>query len=178
MKLKTSQILVGMTSVMLLILCSHTTASAQNSNTPVDKIQRLEIEEQKRRSYEVTKPTTLRHGLGVPRSEKELNKYQGIASKLGTTLLKLLEEFRYKTDPYPLKESVFAMTLTFKKFLQAKVIARNLEAAHPNITSDILLRGLMKRDSYAQTMRNFGLSPEEAKNVEKRAKQEIEESTR
>lgn len=176
MKLKTSQTLGGITLGMLLILGSQITASAQNREPYVDRIMR-DTADQKRRDYEASiAGTVVRYNLGAPRNAKELSKYQGIASKLKTSPEKLLEEFSDKSNWFAMRMNVFP--LTFNKFLLAKFISNNLAAIHPDITTNALIWGLTEHKSYARTMRNLGLSLEEAKSAEKNAEREIKESKR
>jgi hypothetical protein len=58
----------------------------------------------------------------------------------------------------------------------ANVIADNLSATHPEITSDAILLGLANGDSIGKTLRNLGLGEDDAKDVQKQAKKEIKKS--
>jgi hypothetical protein len=112
---------------------------------------------------------TMRMYWGAPRSAKELEKYRGIATKLNTTPQELLAQFTARANYF---------FLTFDDFLLGQVIASNLKATRPDITADVLLDGLRQRKSFTRTMRNLGLGLEEAKAIEKTARQEIKESKR
>lgn len=189
MKIKSS-IISSLALGALLIIGSQMTASAQFvGGTPTaerfgsrvyDKTGTISIQAEileNQRLMQVNRSKELRPNFtligntywGAPRSAKELKKYQTIATKLKTTPEVLLFQFTYIANN---------QFLTFDNFLLANVIASNLEATHPDIRADVLLSGLRHRKSFTRTMRDFGLSLEEAKAVEKTAKQEIKESKR
>jgi hypothetical protein len=191
MKLNSSTIIKTIAFGALFILGSQMTASAQQvGGTPTaerfgDRVYeknglitiKADIIENQRlmqagRSKELRGNNVTEIGhlyWGAPRSAKELEKYRVIATKLKTTPEDLFLRFTARANTY---------FLTFNNFLLANVIASNLEATHPDITADILLSGLRHRKSFTRTMRNFGLSLEEAKAIEKAAQLEIKESLR
>jgi hypothetical protein len=190
MKINSSNIVKTIALGALLILGSQMTASAQQvGGTPT-------VERFGTRIYEKTGLLTVKADIienerlmqagrskelkpnfteignrfwGAPRSAKELRKYRNIAAKLKLTPEQLLFQFTGRAS---------IQFLTFNDFLLAKVIASNLEATHPNITADVLLSGLRNGKSFTRTMRNSGISRDEAKAIEKNARQEIEESKR
>jgi hypothetical protein len=177
MQYKFSTFIGGIAFGVLLILASQVTAAAQSRTPETDEWRMRQVLEAKNRSYQASRLTTsVLYDSGVPRNAKELSKYESIASKLKSFPEELVMEFNQKLSWFSLTHTQFP--LTFNKFLLAKVISSNLEATHPDITTDVLLSALVKRKGYIQTMRNLGLSPEEAKVVEKTAKQEIKDSKR
>jgi hypothetical protein len=68
--------------------------------------------------------------------------------------------------------------LKFGQYVAANRLARNLGTTNPNITTDAILSGLSQGNSLGETLRNLGLSKDEAKRAEKEAKRQMENSTR
>jgi len=101
----------------------------------------------------------------APRTDKDLNKFQGIAKKLDTTPEALRTEYEAALAANP--------NLKFGQFVAANVVASNLGTAHPNITTAAILTGLQNGRSLGQTLQDLGLSNEEAKTAEKEAKHQI-----
>jgi hypothetical protein len=101
----------------------------------------------------------------APRTDKDLNKFQGIAKKLDTTPDALRTQYEAALAANP--------NLKFGQFVAANVVASNLGTAHPNITTAAILAGLQNGRSLGQTLQDLGLSNEEAKNAEKEAKHQI-----
>ncbi|HEX8847385.1 MAG TPA: hypothetical protein VF791_22265 [Pyrinomonadaceae bacterium] len=187
MKLKSSIITSAVALGLLLLTGALTSASAQVRGTPtverfgnriyekngLDSVA-AEIRENQRllqagRSKELSHSIEEvgRYYWGAPRNAKELKRYQRLASKLGTTPEEMLSQFVRRAN---------RSFLTFDKFLLANVIASNLEATRPDITADLLLSRRGK--SFTRTLRDSGLSKEEAEAAEKKARQEIKESKR
>ena len=106
-----------------------------------------------------------RNNGDAPNTDKDLNRFRGIANKLGTTPDALRAEYQAALAANP--------NLKFGQFVAANVVARNLSATHPNITSDAILAGLQSGKSLGQTLQDLGLSSSDAKQAEKEAKREI-----
>lgn len=60
--------------------------------------------------------------------------------------------------------------LKFGQYVAAQMIARNLGARNPNVTSAAILGGLADGDSIGKTLKSLGVSGDEAKRAEKGAK--------
>ena len=108
-----------------------------------------------------------RYVNGMP-TDYELTRFRGVAKKLETTPEDLRSAFDLARETNP--------DLKFGQFIAANVIADNLSAAHPEITSDAILLGLSNGDSIGKTLKNLGLSSDESKDVQKQAKKEIKKS--
>src|SRR5437764_11121176 len=106
-----------------------------------------------------------RTGGDAPRTDKDLNKFHGIANKLNTTQDALRTQYQAALAANP--------NLRFGQFVAANVIASNLNATHPNITTAAILSGLQSGKSIGQTLQDLGLSSNEAKAAEKEAKREV-----
>ena len=102
------------------------------------------------------------------RADEELRAHPGIAERLETPPGRLRDEYEAALATNP--------ELKFGQFVAANVLARNLGARRPSITTAALLAGLSGGDSIGRTLQNLGLSSREAKDAEKQAKREIEES--
>lgn len=104
------------------------------------------------------------------RADKELREHPGVAERLNTPPGRLREEY----------EAALALDpdLKFGQFVAANVLARNHGGRNPAITTEAILAGLRRGDSVGRTLQNLGLSSREAKDAEKRAKDEIEEARR
>ena len=66
--------------------------------------------------------------------------------------------------------------LTFGNYVAATRLAQNLGRRNPAITRDAILAGLAKGDSIGKTLRNLGLTSDEAKAAKKRVEGQIKES--
>lgn len=108
-----------------------------------------------------------RYVNGMP-TDYELARFRGVAKKLDTTPEDLRSAFELAKTTNP--------DLKFGQFVAAGVIADNLSAKHPEITSDAILAGLANGDSIGKTLKNLGLSKDQEKAVRKQAKKEIEKS--
>ncbi|MCA1614872.1 MAG: hypothetical protein LC800_12205 [Acidobacteria bacterium] len=102
------------------------------------------------------------------RAGEELRDHPGIAESLRTPPGRLRDEYEAALAANP--------ELKFGQFVAANALARNLGARHPSITTAAILEGLRSGDSIGRTLQSLGLSSREAKDAEKRAKREIEES--
>ncbi|HYJ45625.1 MAG TPA: hypothetical protein VEV81_03355 [Pyrinomonadaceae bacterium] len=101
----------------------------------------------------------------APRTDKDLNRFQGIARKLDTTPETLRTQYEAALAANP--------NLKFGQFVAANVVADNLGATHSNITTSAILAGLQSGRSLGQTLQDLGLSDSEAKTAEKEAKRQI-----
>ena len=66
--------------------------------------------------------------------------------------------------------------LTFGNYVAATRLGQNLGRRNPAITRDAILAGLANGDSIGQTLRNLGLSSDEAKAAKKRVERQIKDS--
>ena len=66
--------------------------------------------------------------------------------------------------------------LTFGNYVAATRVAQNLSPRFPNITRDRILAGLASGRSFGRTLQDLGLSDREAKDAEKRAREEIKQA--
>ena len=107
-------------------------------------------------------------GRATMPDNNELHRYTGISKKLGTTPEDLRAQFETALAANP--------DLKWGQFVAANVIADNLSARHPGITSAAILTGLQNGDSIGETLENLGLGEEQAEQAEKAAKREIKES--
>lgn len=94
-------------------------------------------------------------------NDTELNRYRGLSKKLGTTP----EEMRSRYEAAVLANP----DLKYGHFVSAHVVSDNLSARYPNITADAILAGYINGDSLGRTLRNLGMTKEEAKAAEKNA---------
>ena len=98
-------------------------------------------------------------------SERELNRYNGLSQRLGTTPSEMRAAYHAALLANP--------DLPFGKFVAANMIAENLNARFPAITSSAILAGLANGDSLGRTLKNLGLTGDEAEIEEKAAKERI-----
>jgi len=66
--------------------------------------------------------------------------------------------------------------LTFGNYVAATRLAKNLGGRNPAITRDAILAGLANGDSIGKTLRNLGLTDDEAKAAKKRVENQIKDS--
>lgn len=102
------------------------------------------------------------------RADEDLRRHPGIAHGLGTSPTQLRSDYQAALTLNP--------NLRFGQFVAAHAIANNLNAAHPNITTEAILAGLQHGRSIGQTLQSLGLSSAEAKQAEKDAKRRIKEN--
>ena len=100
--------------------------------------------------------------------DRELNRYRGISRKLGISP----EELRSRY----VAASALNPDLNFGRFVSAHMVADNLNARYPNVTSAAILDGLQNDRSLGETLRDLRVLPEDAKAAEKEAKRRIKES--
>jgi hypothetical protein len=90
-----------------------------------------------------------------------LKSFRGIAAKLNTTPEALQNAFETARVANP--------KLSRGNFVAANVLANNLGARHPNITTQAILSGLQSGKSVGQTLQSLGLSGAEAKQARRAA---------
>jgi len=99
------------------------------------------------------------------RAEREkaanLKSFRGIAAQLNTTPEALQYAFERAREGNP--------KLSRGNFIAANVLADNLGATHPNITTPAILSGLQSGKSVGQTLQSLGLSTSEAKQARRTA---------
>jgi hypothetical protein len=66
--------------------------------------------------------------------------------------------------------------LKFGQYVAATRLAQNLGTRFPSITRDAILTGLANGDSLGRTLRNLGLSSDEADSAKKQAEREIKQA--
>ena len=109
------------------------------------------------------------HPSNVDRDRaKELDRFRGGATKLGTTPDALETEYLAARQTNP--------KLTHGQFVAANMVAHNLSAKNPNITTQAILDGLKSGKSIGQTLQSLGLSEKEAKEAEASAKREAKQA--
>ena len=103
-------------------------------------------------------------------ADKELRDHPDMPARLNTTAEELRGGY-HEMHRY----NIF---LTFEQYVTAVRLAAILIPTHPNITRTGLLNGIAAGKSFNRTLRDRGLSKEEATAAEERVKQEIKESRR
>jgi len=98
-------------------------------------------------------------------SDTDLNRYRGLSKKLGTTPDQMRAAYQTALVANP--------NLTYGQFVAANVIADNLNARFPMVTSTAILAGLANGDSIGQTLRHLGLSKEQSKTAQETADDQI-----
>jgi len=97
-----------------------------------------------------------------------LKSFRGIAAKLNTTPEALQNAFQSARMANP--------KLSRGNFIAANVLANNLGASHPNITTGAILSGLQSGKSVGQTLQSLGLSASEAKQAKRAADHDTKEA--
>ena len=103
-------------------------------------------------------------------SDTELNRYRGLSRKLGTTP----EDMRARYEAALLVNP----DLNYGQFVAAHMVADNHGARFPGITVDAILAGYQNGDSLGRTLRNLGVTKDQAKAMEQDAKSKIEGARR
>jgi len=97
-----------------------------------------------------------------------LKAFRGIAPKLHTTPDALHSAFERARQANP--------KLSRGNFIAANVLADNLGARRPNVTTVALLAGLQNGTSLGQTLQGLGLSPLEAKQARRAADRRVKDA--
>ena len=90
--------------------------------------------------------------------------FKGIAAKLGTTPDALQTAYEAAKQANP--------KLSRGQFVSANMVAHNLGAKHPTITTQAILSGLQSGKSFGETLKGLGLSDQEAKDAESQARRD------
>jgi hypothetical protein len=98
-------------------------------------------------------------------SDTELNRYRGLSKELGTTPEQMRAAYQAALMQNP--------DLKYGQFVAANVVSDNLGGRFPAITSQAILSGLANGDSLGQTLRNLGMSKQQAKDAQRNADDEI-----
>ena len=97
-----------------------------------------------------------------------LKSFRGIAAQLNTTPAALQSAFENARVGNP--------KLSRGNFIAANVLADNLVATHPNITTPAILSGLQGGKSLGQTLQSLGLSASEAKQARRTADRQAKDA--
>jgi hypothetical protein len=103
-------------------------------------------------------------------SDNDLNRYRGLSRKLGTTPEQMRAAYQAALLQNP--------DLTYGQFVAANVIADNLSSRFPAITSSAILSGLANGDSIGGTLKDLGLSKQQAKDAQRNAEDRINAAKR
>ena len=101
------------------------------------------------------------------RRTSNLKAFRGIAPKLNTTPEALHTAFERARSVNP--------KLSRGNFIAANILADNLGARRPNVTTAALLGGLQNGSSLGQTLQSLGLSPLEAKQARQAADRRVKD---
>ena len=123
----------------------------------------------RREEYEWAEAARLRD-LNERNADKDLRNHPDMPARLNTTADELRTGYREAVFYNPI--------LTLGQYIMVTRLAANLIPTHPKITRVGLLNGLAARKTIEQTLRDRGLSKDEAKEAVRRVKQEIKESRR
>jgi hypothetical protein len=106
------------------------------------------------------------------RAEREkaanLKRFRGIAAQLNTTPAALQHAFENARVGNP--------KLSRGNFIAANVLADNLGATRPNVTTPAILSGLESGKSLGQTLQSLGLSASEAKQARRTADKRVKDA--
>jgi len=91
-------------------------------------------------------------------SDNELNRYKGLAKKLGTTPQEMRARYEHALLNNP--------DLTYGNFVSAHMAADNLGDRYPNVTSDAILIGLSRGRSLGQTLQDLKVAPQHSQTTQ------------
>src|SRR2546426_9604015 len=117
----------------------------------------------------VRNPSPANKPMGETRgaeSAEHVKSFRGIAAKLNTTPEALQTAYEQAQAANP--------KLTRGQFIAANMLGHNL--SDKGITTDKILAGLASGKSMGQTLKNLGLSDQEAKQAEKAASKDVREA--
>ncbi len=103
-------------------------------------------------------------------SDNELNRYRGLSKKLGITPAEMRARYEAALLANP--------NLKYGQFVSANVVADNLGGRFPGITSSAILAGYQNGDSLGHTLRNLGMTKDQAKITERDAEMKIDDAKR
>ncbi len=99
------------------------------------------------------------------RAEREVRSNPRAAAMLNTNANDLRDGYQAALANNP--------DLKFGQFVAANMLERNLGSRYPNVTSGAILDGLASGNSIGSTLRNLGVSSEEAKEAASQAKKAL-----
>ncbi len=101
-------------------------------------------------------------------SAEHVKSFRGIAAKLNTATDVLEKAYAAARQANP--------RLTRGQFIAANMVAHNLGAKNPAITTDAILLGLKSGKSIGQTLKSLGVADKEADEAERAADKEAKEA--
>jgi hypothetical protein len=101
-------------------------------------------------------------------ADNDLRRHPGLASDLHVNANDLRAGYQAALATNP--------NLTFGNYVAATRLAQNLGGRNPAITREAILDGLANGDSIGKTLRNLGLTSDEASAAKKRVEKQIKES--
>jgi hypothetical protein len=121
---------------------------------------------QAKRQTPMTRTQTMSHPV-TPAANSDA--FKGVAAKLGTTpdALESAYESAKQADP----------KLSRGNFVAANMLAHNLGAKTPAVTTQAILSGLQGGKTIGQTLQGLGLSATDAENAERQAKRDAARAT-
>ncbi|HVH67333.1 MAG TPA: hypothetical protein VM716_05655 [Gemmatimonadales bacterium] len=144
--------------VTLLVVAGAVAAAAQRptrAHTPAPRI------------ADVAHPSTPAETRGAESAE-HVKSFSGIAKKLNTTPTALEQAYAAALKDNP--------KLTRGQFVAANMLAHNLGAKNPAITTDAILAGLKSGKSIGQTLKSLGVTDKEAEEAERTADKDAKEA--
>lgn len=99
---------------------------------------------------------------------KSQDNFRGIATKLNTTPDALESAYQTAKQANP--------SLKRGQFVAANMVAHNLSAKNPNITTQAILDGLKSGKSIGQTLQGLGLTAAEAREAQRQADRDAKEA--
>lgn len=144
------------------------TTTAPTTATPTTDKNDTKTSKTTTRSNTMANGTARTMPANKPPSDKELNRYNGISEKLNVSTTDLRTQYETALTANP--------KLTFGNFVSANVVANNLSAKNPSITTEAILSGMQSGDSLGKTLQKLGMTADDAKAAEKEAKKEIKDS--
>ena len=101
-------------------------------------------------------------------SAEHVKSFRGIAEKLNTNADALEKAYAAARQDNP--------KLTRGQFIAANMVAHNLGAKNPAITTDAILAGLKSGKSIGQTLKGLGVSADQAKDAERAADKDAKDA--
>lgn len=145
---------IGIAAAVSLTLGAASAVSAQaRKQTPATRVQPMS-------RPSTAKPTT--PATAGPKTNSDT--FKGIATKLGTTPDALQSAYDAAKQANP--------KLSRGQFVSANMVAHNLGAKNPAITTQAILSGLQGGKSLGETLKGLGLSDQEAKDAENQARRD------
>ncbi|HKW41378.1 MAG TPA: hypothetical protein VJN39_09015 [Gemmatimonadales bacterium] len=144
--------------VTLLVVAGATAAAAQRparAHAPAPNVEKR------------ARPSDAPETRGMESAE-HVKSFRGLAKKLNTTPDALEQAYATARADNP--------KLTRGQFIAANMIAHNLGAKNPAITTDAILAGLKSGKSIGQTLKSLGVTDKEADEAERAADKEAKEA--